>query len=69
MRIIAIVSIFLGLALRYYIKRRRFQRTSYTGVQLFSSYEMAWSTKLAERLGVWFGTLLLIFGLAYVVLV
>ena len=63
MKILAIILLLItGLILRYFIKKRKFKRTSYTGVEVFKSYEAAWSTRLVENLGFWIGTLMLIAG-------
>ncbi|MCH5684293.1 hypothetical protein LWM68_08465 [Niabella sp. W65] len=39
MIIISIVAIIVGLALRYWMNRRRFNRNNYAGVQTFKSHE------------------------------
>lgn len=63
MKIIAVCLFLIGVALRYMIKKRRFNRTSFNGFQSFNSYEGAWVIQLAERLGFWLGTLMAIAGL------
>lgn len=63
MKILAIILFFTGIALRYFIKRRRFNRRTYTGAEIFKSYETAWLTTLVEKFGFLLGTLMAIAGL------
>lgn len=53
----------LGLAMRYFVNRRRFNRRTVTGMELFNSYESAWMIKLLEKLAFWTGTFLILGGL------
>ena len=53
---------------RYLIKKRKFQRTNYIGVEIFNSYEAAWSTRLLENLGFWLGTLMMIGGVVLLII-
>ena len=46
----AIILIGIGLAIRYIISRRRFNRRGVAGLQLFSSYEKWWLITRVERL-------------------
>nr|WP_294897159.1 hypothetical protein [uncultured Pedobacter sp.] len=62
MKTLAIILFFTGIILRYFIKKRKFQRTSYTGVEVFKSYESAWSTRLLESVGFWLGTFMVLGG-------
>jgi hypothetical protein len=68
MKTLAIILLLTGLMLRYFIKKRKFKRTSYTGVEVFKSYEAAWSTRLVENLGFWTGTLMLIAGVVLLII-
>jgi hypothetical protein len=63
MKTIAIILILSGIMLRYLIKKRKFKRTTYTGVEVFKSYEAAWFTKLIENLVFCMGTLMMIGGI------
>lgn len=63
MKITAIILLMLGLALRYFVNRRRFNRRTVTGMELFNSYESAWMIKLLEKLTFWIGTFLILGGL------
>jgi hypothetical protein len=44
----AIVAFALAFAIRYWINRRRFNRRGFGGIEMFSSYEKAWTTRLGE---------------------
>jgi hypothetical protein len=46
----ALILIGIGLAVRYIINRRRFNRRGVAGLQLFSSYEKWWLTTRIEAL-------------------
>ena len=52
-----------GLALRYWINRRKFYRRNPTGAEGFSSYENSVFIKLIERIGKWIAYAMIIFGL------
>jgi len=53
----AIILIGIGLAIRYIISRRRFNRRGVAGLQLFSSYEKWWLTTRIEALFYFLGLL------------
>lgn len=61
--IIGMLFLVLGLALRYWINRRKFYRRSSTGAESFSSYEKSVGIKFIERIGKWVAYALIIFGL------
>ena len=61
--VIGIIFLVLGLALRYWINRRKFYRRSPTGAEGFSSYEKSVAIKFIERVGKWLAYALIIFGL------
>jgi hypothetical protein len=46
-----VIAILIGLVLIYVVNRRKFNRRSITGMELFSSFEKAWLTRLLEGLG------------------
>ena len=68
MKTLAIILFLSGIILRYLIKKRKFQRTNYIGVEIFNSYEAAWSTRLLENLGFWLGTLMMIGGVVLMII-
>lgn len=68
MKTLAIILFFIGILIRYFIKKRKFQRTSFSGVEVFKSYEAAWSTRLVETIGFWTGTLMAIGGLIILII-
>lgn len=51
--VIGIIFLVAGLALRYWINRRKFYRRSPMGAEGFSSYESSVFTKFIERIGKW----------------
>lgn len=50
-RIIGCILLVIGIVMRYTISRRKFNRRSSAGLQGFSSYEKAWTTRLFEKFG------------------
>lgn len=62
-RIIAITLLVIGIGLRYWINRRRFNRRNAFGMEGFSSFERAGMTILGERLIKFVGMILIAFGL------
>ena len=63
-----IALIFVGLVLRYMIKRRKFYRRTVTGMELFDSYESAWLTRFLEKTIFWVATLMILVGVFFLVL-
>lgn len=61
--VIGILFLVAGLALRYWINRRKFYRRSPMGAEGFSSYESSVFVKLIERIGKWIAYALIIYGL------
>lgn len=61
--VIGIIFLVAGLALRYWINRRKFYRRSPIGAEGFSSYESSVFIKLVEKIGKWVAYALIIFGL------
>jgi hypothetical protein len=59
----ACILLGIGLAVRYIIGRRRFNRRGVAGLQLFSSYEKWWFTTRIESLFNLLGLLAIIAGL------
>ena len=53
----ACILLGIGLIIRYWIGRRRFNRRSIAGLQLFSSYEKWWLTTRIEALFYFLGLL------------
>lgn len=67
MRIIAVVMLLIGLAIRYSVARRRFNRRAMTGAQGFRSFERSWSITFGERLARGIGTFLIIIAILLLV--
>ena len=61
--VIGIIFLVLGLALRYWINRRKFYRRGSMGAEGFSSYESSVFLKFIERVGKWIAYAMIIFGL------
>ena len=59
----ACILLGIGLAIRYIISRRRFNRRGIAGLQLFSSYEKWWLTTRIEALFYFMGLLAIIGGI------
>ncbi len=62
MKIIGIIFIVAGIALRYWVNKRRFDRRAITGLEMFSSYGKARLTVFLERLIKLLGLLLIAGG-------
>ncbi|MGK6342504.1 molybdenum ABC transporter permease [Chryseobacterium sp. DT-3] len=60
-----VTALILGLALRYWINRRKFYRRGPAGAEGFSSYERSVVTTFIERLGKWFAYALIILGIGF----
>ncbi|MCT1524715.1 molybdenum ABC transporter permease [Sphingobacterium hotanense] len=61
--VIGILFLVAGLALRYWINRRRFYRRNPMGAEGFSSYESSVFIRFIERIGKWIAYAMIIFGL------
>lgn len=61
--VIGILFLVVGLALRYWINRRKFYRRGPLGAEGFSSYESSVFVKLIERIGKWIAYTLIIYEL------
>jgi hypothetical protein len=59
----AIVFIAGGLFLRFQINRRQFNRRNAAGVEIFSSYGNAYTTRLLENVGRYVGVFFIIIGI------
>jgi hypothetical protein len=59
----ACILLGIGLATRYIISRRRFNRRGIAGLQLFSSYEKWWITTRIETLLNFLGWLAILSGI------
>ncbi|WP_454045067.1 molybdenum ABC transporter permease [Chryseobacterium sp. Marseille-Q8038] len=63
--VMGITALILGLALRYWINRRKFYRRGPAGAEGFSSYEKAVGITFLERMGKWFAYALIILGIGF----
>lgn len=59
----AIALFAIGLLLRYWIAKRRFNRRALTGLQQYPNYHSAMLTSFIERLAKIIGTILIIGGI------
>lgn len=62
-QIIGVVLLLIGMAMRYWVNRRRFNRRTITGMQVFNSYEKALAQTWLEKLVKLAGLALVLFGL------
>ncbi|MDR2223135.1 MAG: hypothetical protein LBE34_10405 [Flavobacteriaceae bacterium] len=60
--IIAIIFLFIGIALIYWINRRKFYRRNVAGLEGFSSFEASVFIRFIERLGKWLAYTLILFS-------
>lgn len=60
---LCIIALIIGVSLRYWINRRKFDRRSPMGVEGFSSYEKSVVVTFFERVTIWISIGLIIFGL------
>ncbi|WP_018675946.1 hypothetical protein [Riemerella columbina] len=58
-----IIILLVGIALRYWINRRRFYRRNVAGKETFSSYEKAVIVRILEKFGMLIAWVLILFGL------
>lgn len=68
LKTIGIIACVLGLVIRYFVNRRRFNRRSPQGVQMFDNYEKAFFTTIGETIAKVVGFLLILGGLFFYVL-
>lgn len=61
------IFILVGLAIRYYIGRTKFNRRNNFGKEVFQSYEMLWIVSIANSLGKLGSTILIIIGIAVMI--
>lgn len=59
---ISIISLFIGIALIYWINRRKFYRRNVAGLEDFSSFEASVFIRFIERLGKWLAYILILFS-------
>lgn len=63
MLVFGIITFILGIALRYWINRRRFYRRNVAGKETFSSYEKAVIVRILEKFGKLIAWVFILFGL------
>ena len=63
--VVGIVALVLGIALLYWINRRKFYRRNAFGSEGFSSYEKSLAVTFVERVGKWIAYALIIIGLLF----
>ena len=59
--------ILIGLAIRYFISRTKFNRRNSFGKEVFQSYEMLWVISIANGIGKIGSTVLIIIGIAVMI--
>lgn len=68
LKILGGITIIIGVVIRYLIKRRKFNRKNWAGVELFKSYGRMHLISLLERFGGLIGLLLIIGGIVILAL-
>lgn len=63
--VLGIIALVSGLALRYWINRRKFNRRAATGAEGFSNYERSVAITIPERIGKWVAWISIIFGVLF----
>lgn len=63
--VMGITALIIGLALRYWINRRKFYRRGPAGAEGFSSYERSVAITFLERIGKWLAYALIILGVGF----
>lgn len=61
--ILAILFLFSGVGLIYWINRRKFYRRNVAGLEGFSSFEASLFIRFIERIGKWLAYALILFSL------
>lgn len=61
--IVAVLFLFSGVGLIYWINRRKFYRRNVAGLEGFSSFEASVFIRFIERLGKWLAYALILFSL------
>lgn len=60
-----IVFLIIGLAMLYWINRRKFNRRGIAGIEEFKSYENAVFSKIIEWIGKWIAYVLIALSMLY----
>ena len=64
--IVGIIVLILGLIIRYIIRRRRFYRRTYGGMQKFENYNKAQAIPLIEKIFMFLSTIMVFVGLFFI---
>lgn len=67
-RMLALAVLLVGFLANYLIARQKFNRRSVTGREGFHSFEHAWLTRLAEKVGSMVAKLFILIGIFMLVL-
>lgn len=62
-KVAGILMLVAGLVLNFIISKRRFNRRSITGIQVYRSYEHSLTTRWAERIGRFIAISLILIGI------
>jgi len=65
LKVVGILMIVIGFALRHYVNRQRFYRRGAGGLQHYSSYSKAVTTSAFEKVLKFIGLVLMVAGLGY----
>ena len=68
MKVLGIILLVVGCIIWYLVGKRRFNRRTITGVEVFRSYENAWLTRLGESVLRLIALFLIILGVSALIL-
>ncbi len=68
MKVLGVVLIVIGVIIRYSVGKRRFNRRTITGLEVFRSYERAWLTRFGEGVLRLIALLLIVSGISVLIL-
>ena len=63
-----IIMLVIGIAIRYWIAKRKFNRRAITGAQVFNSYKESVFIRVFEWLVKWAGTILIVIGAILIIM-
>ena len=63
--IMGIIALIIGIGLRYWINKRKFNRRNAAGLESFSNYEKAVGIRFIERIGKLIAWILILAGLLF----
>jgi uncharacterized protein YjeT (DUF2065 family) len=68
LQIQGIIMLVIGIAIRYWIAKRKFNRRAITGAQQFNSYQESIFIRVFEWLAKWAGIILIVTGVILIIM-